>query len=88
MSSSIFIPEPIHLRRLQKFQRADDHATKESRVTASVMPMIEGDPGDTKCVASDIPFTNLDHLTDGSLDTHDSYSTVTFAGTRQVLKYW
>ncbi|KAH7147059.1 hypothetical protein B0J13DRAFT_595300 [Dactylonectria estremocensis] len=51
----------------KKFQRADDHATKESRVTASVMPIIEGDPGDTKCVASDIPFTNLDHLTDGSL---------------------
>ncbi|KAF4468245.1 hypothetical protein FALBO_4864 [Fusarium albosuccineum] len=51
----------------KKFRRADDHATKESRVTSSVIPIIEGEPGDTKCVASDIPFTNLDHLTDGSL---------------------
>ncbi|KAF5019175.1 hypothetical protein F66182_8825 [Fusarium sp. NRRL 66182] len=51
----------------KKFRRADDHATKESRVMASVIPVIEGDPGDTKCIASDISFTNLDHLTDGSL---------------------
>ncbi|KAH7111464.1 hypothetical protein B0J13DRAFT_600453 [Dactylonectria estremocensis] len=36
------------------------------RVTASEMPIIEGDPGDTKCVASDVPFTNLDYLTGGS----------------------
>ncbi|KAF5649192.1 hypothetical protein F52700_716 [Fusarium sp. NRRL 52700] len=46
----------------KRFKRADDHATKESRVTASVMPIIEGDPGDTSCIASDISFTNLDHL--------------------------
>ncbi|KAJ4182637.1 hypothetical protein NW767_013782 [Fusarium falciforme] len=31
------------------------------------MPIIEGDPGDTRCIASDVPFTNLEHLTDGSL---------------------
>lgn len=35
-------------------------------VITTVMPIIEGDPGDTKYVASDIPFTNLDHLTDGT----------------------
>ncbi|KAJ0131276.1 LysM domain-containing protein [Fusarium oxysporum f. sp. albedinis] len=51
----------------KRFKRADDHATKESRVTASVIPIIEGDPGDTRCIASDISFTNLDHLMDGSL---------------------
>jgi hypothetical protein len=51
----------------RKFKRVDAHATKESRVSASVIPIIEGDPGDTRCIASDIPFTNLDHLTDGSL---------------------
>ncbi|KAG4279580.1 hypothetical protein FPRO04_13584 [Fusarium proliferatum] len=38
----------------------------ESRVTASVIPIIEGDSGDTKCIASDISFTNIDHLTDES----------------------
>ncbi|KPA41264.1 hypothetical protein FLAG1_05881 [Fusarium langsethiae] len=51
----------------KRFKRADDHATKESRVTASVIPIIEGDPGDTRWIASDISFTNLDHLTDGLL---------------------
>ncbi|KAH8659395.1 hypothetical protein BGZ61DRAFT_465310 [Ilyonectria robusta] len=35
-------------------------------VITTVMPIIEGDPGDTKYVASDIPLTNLDHLTDGT----------------------
>ncbi|KAF5724931.1 hypothetical protein FMUND_322 [Fusarium mundagurra] len=48
----------------KRFKLADDHATKESRVTASVIPIVEGDPGD---IRSDISFTNLDHLTDGSL---------------------
>ncbi|EXL39773.1 hypothetical protein FOCG_17625 [Fusarium oxysporum f. sp. radicis-lycopersici 26381] len=52
---------------IKRFKRANNHATKESRVTASIIPIIEGDPGDTRCIASDIPFTNLDHLTDGSL---------------------
>jgi hypothetical protein len=32
-----------------------------------VIPIIEGDVGDSKCAAGEIPFTNLDHLTDGSL---------------------
>ncbi len=51
----------------RKFQRADAHAAKEKQVVSSVIPIIEGDIGDLKCVAGDIPFTNLDHLTDGSL---------------------
>lgn len=30
-------------------------------------PLIEGDSGDPRAIASDVAFTNLDHLTDGSL---------------------
>ncbi|KAL7940116.1 hypothetical protein V8C42DRAFT_338525, partial [Trichoderma barbatum] len=41
--------------------------TKERDYTASVIPIIEGDIGDRKCVAGEIPFTNLDRLTDGTL---------------------
>ncbi|KAH7114601.1 hypothetical protein EDB81DRAFT_630818, partial [Dactylonectria macrodidyma] len=37
------------------------------QVTADVIPIIEGDVGDRKCVARQVPFTNLDHLTDGTL---------------------
>ncbi|KAI9147394.1 hypothetical protein HJFPF1_12414 [Paramyrothecium foliicola] len=51
----------------KKFERADAHATKESRVVATVIPIIEGDVGDPRCVASDVACSNLDHLTDGSL---------------------
>ena len=32
-----------------------------------MIPIIEGDIRDAKCVAGGIPFTNLDHLTDGTL---------------------
>ncbi|KAK3321448.1 hypothetical protein B0T19DRAFT_445206 [Cercophora scortea] len=51
----------------RKFKRADTHAAKERQVTASVIPLIIGDVGDSKCVAGEIPFTNLDDLTDDSL---------------------
>jgi len=51
----------------RKFKRADAHASKEREVTTTVIPAIEGNVGDTKCVAGEIPFTNLDHLTDGTL---------------------
>jgi len=49
------------------FKRADTNAAKERQVTTSVIPIIHGDLGDGKCVAGEIPFTNLDPLTDGSL---------------------
>lgn len=67
--SAVRIHQPTRFSKedFRKFRRADAHATKESRVIASVIPIIEGDPGDPRCVASDVPFTNLDHLTDGSL---------------------
>jgi hypothetical protein len=36
-------------------------------VTTNVIPIIEGKVGDKKCIAGEIPFTNLEHLTDGTL---------------------
>jgi hypothetical protein len=51
----------------RKFKRADTHASKEREVTTTVIPIIEGNVGDTKCAAGEIPFANLDHLTDGTL---------------------
>jgi hypothetical protein len=51
----------------EKFVRADAHAFKEKQITESVISKIEGDNGDTRCVAGGIPFRNLEHLTDGTL---------------------
>ncbi|KAK5086187.1 hypothetical protein LTR70_007432 [Exophiala xenobiotica] len=49
------------------FVQADADAAKEKQVTTSVIPIIEGNIGDAKCVSGGIPFTNLDPLTDGTL---------------------
>ncbi|KAI0147294.1 hypothetical protein GGR57DRAFT_258624 [Xylariaceae sp. FL1272] len=49
------------------FEQAQADASKESQVTSTVIPIIEGESGDTKCVSGQLRFTNLDHLTDGSL---------------------
>src|SRR3569833_3100720 len=51
----------------RKFKRTDTQTTREREVTTSVIPIIKGNIADSKCVAGEIPFTNLDHLTDGSL---------------------
>ena len=51
----------------RKIKRADAHASKENKVTDSVIPIIEGEIRDGKCVLGGIPLTNLDHLTDGTL---------------------
>ncbi|GAB0145810.1 hypothetical protein EsHS_00006230 [Epichloe bromicola] len=51
----------------RRFRRADTHAFKEREVTTNVIPLIEGTVPDTKCVAGDIAFTNLDDLTDGTI---------------------
>ncbi|KAK2593518.1 hypothetical protein QQS21_008784 [Conoideocrella luteorostrata] len=51
----------------RRFKRANTHATKEGRIVLKVIPFIEGDIVDSKCTASDIAFTNLDPLTDGTL---------------------
>ncbi len=51
----------------RRFKRADAHAFKEKQVTTSGIPIIEGEIKDAKCVSGGIQFTNLDHLTDGTL---------------------
>ncbi|KAK8070312.1 hypothetical protein PG994_006928 [Apiospora phragmitis] len=51
----------------KKFEKEDAHATKEWQIVTNVVPIIEGDIADRKCVSGQIPFNNLDHLTDGSL---------------------
>jgi hypothetical protein len=43
------------------------HAFKEDQVTKTAIPFIEGEITDAKCILGKIPFTNLDHLTDGTL---------------------
>jgi hypothetical protein len=47
--------------------QADTDAPKEKQVTTSVIPIIEGNSQDARCVSGGIPFTNLDPLTDGTL---------------------
>lgn len=60
-------PSRFSREDFRKFKRADAHAAKNRQVTATVIPFIEGDVGDSRCAAREIPFTNLEHLTDGSL---------------------
>ncbi|KAI1501819.1 hypothetical protein F5X99DRAFT_408629 [Biscogniauxia marginata] len=51
----------------RKFKRADTHASKEWQVISTVVPIIEGNAEDNKCVSGQVPFMNLSPLTDGSL---------------------
>ena len=51
----------------KKFKRADAHVSKENTVMDSVIPVIEGEVKSSRSVAGNIPFNNLDHLTDGTL---------------------
>ena len=60
-------PSKFSEEAYEKFVQADADASKEKQVTTSVIPIIEGDIKDAKCVSGGIPFTNLDHLTDGTL---------------------
>ncbi|TWU71534.1 hypothetical protein ED733_000958 [Metarhizium rileyi] len=60
-------PSKFSNEDFRKFERADAQASKEREVTTNVIPIIQGDNGDKKCVAGEIPFTNLEHLTDGTL---------------------
>ncbi|KAI4154565.1 MAG: hypothetical protein LQ340_001594 [Diploschistes diacapsis] len=60
-------PSKFSEERHAEFVQADADAMKEKQVTTSVIPIIEGDIGDAKCCSGGIPFTNLDHLTDGTL---------------------
>ena len=60
-------PSKFSEERHEEFVQADADAVKEKQVTTSVIPIIEGDIRDAKCCSGGIPFTNLDHLTDGTL---------------------
>lgn len=51
----------------RKFKRANAHAFKEKQITTSVIPIIAGEISDARCISGGIPFTNFDHLTDGTL---------------------
>ncbi|EQL03167.1 hypothetical protein OCS_01114 [Ophiocordyceps sinensis CO18] len=60
-------PSQISEDRFEDFQQADADASKETKVTTDVIPLIEGNVGDRRCVTRQTPFTNLDDLTDGTL---------------------
>ncbi|OAQ62487.1 hypothetical protein VFPBJ_11424 [Purpureocillium lilacinum] len=60
-------PSQMSDGKFEEFQQADADASKESQVITDVIPLIEGTVRDRKCVARQTPFTNLDHLTDGTL---------------------
>ena len=60
-------PTQFSDEKFENFQTAEEHAIKEAQVVSEIIPLIEGDVGDRKCVASDVLFANLDHLTDGTL---------------------
>ena len=51
----------------KKFKRANANARKEKQVTTSVIPIIEGEIQDARCVSGGIRFTNLAPLTDENL---------------------
>lgn len=51
----------------RKLRRANMYAFKEADLTLAVIPILEGDCGDRRCAAGQIPFLNLDYLTDGSI---------------------
>ncbi|MCJ1309516.1 hypothetical protein MMC25_003176 [Agyrium rufum] len=51
----------------EKFAQADADAHKEKQVMESVIPFIEGDTKDAKCISGGIAFSNLANLTDVTL---------------------
>lgn len=53
--------------QFENFREADGNVTKEKRVTTYVIPVIEGDVEDHRCLGGDYIFGNLAHLTDGTL---------------------
>lgn len=52
----------------EKFRRAHRYGFKEKKITNPVTLIMEGDPRDLRCVSGGLTFTNLDHLTDGTLN--------------------
>lgn len=62
LSPSCFTQE-----HFENFAQKDADAFKEPQVMSTVIPIIEGAVKDGKSVAGQVPFTNLEALTDGSL---------------------
>lgn len=60
-------PAQVSDADFRHFQRENSHATKERQVMSAIIPIIEGKIQDPRCVCGEIPFTNLDHLTNGWL---------------------
>ena len=60
-------PSKFSEEDFEKFVQADMDAAKEKQVTTSVIPIIEGNGTDTKCISGDTLFTNFEPLTDGTL---------------------
>ncbi|EGD93151.1 hypothetical protein TESG_00705 [Trichophyton tonsurans CBS 112818] len=60
-------PSKFSESEFRKFKRADTTASKEKLVATSIVPIIDGDISDPKCVGGDYPFGNLAPLTDGTL---------------------
>ncbi|OJD20507.1 hypothetical protein ACJ73_08160, partial [Blastomyces percursus] len=60
-------PSKFCEKDFRKFERADTNASKEKPVATFVVPTIDGDIGDPKCVGADYPFGNLAPLTDDTL---------------------
>ncbi|EEQ29627.1 hypothetical protein McanMca71_006708 [Microsporum canis] len=60
-------PSKFSESEFRKFKRADTNASKEKPVISTVIPTIDGDISDSKCVGGDYPFGNLAPLTDGTL---------------------
>ncbi|EDN02333.1 predicted protein [Histoplasma mississippiense (nom. inval.)] len=60
-------PSKFSEDRFEDFREADAYASKEKPVTKSVVPILDGDVGDPKCVGGDYLFGNLAPLTDGTL---------------------
>ncbi|MCJ1429106.1 hypothetical protein MMC29_007019, partial [Sticta canariensis] len=61
--SPLRFPDP----NFKEFKREHAHAKQEAQVTGYVIPLIEGETRDGNCRSGQIRFTNLAHLTDGSL---------------------
>ena len=53
--------------KFRDFGKADACATKENQVITTVIPFIQGEILNRRCVSGNIPLTNLDPLTDGTL---------------------
>ena len=60
-------PSRFSEKKFKEFIRVDAYTFKEKQVINSVIPIIEGKVEDGKCVAGDILFNNLDHLTDSTI---------------------